>query len=184
MNIDVSGDGLQLLQQFIRCAYAHPDRIADAMWFDRDGFIRSARCLTEAYHHAQADMKREKRLDSKKKQSPLPDDFDRRFPGPMGEKIREWLDYKTERRDFYSPIGLRNLLTQIDNRLKNHSVELVIDLISECMANNWAGIIWSKIEQRSVRPYGQRDHYSKRRIPSPSDSPWNSFSFDDYKESG
>jgi hypothetical protein len=183
MKIDISGDGLQLLQQFIHCTYAHPVRIADAMWFDRDDFIRSARCLTEAYHNAQADMKREKRPDSKKIQSPLPDDFDRRFPGPSGEKIREWLDYKTERRDFYSPTGLRNLLTQIDNRLKNHSVELVIDLISECMANNWAGIIWSKIEQRNIRPYGQRDRYLKSRIPSPSGSPWYGF-FDDCKESG
>jgi len=101
----------------------------------------------------------------KKGQPPLPDDFDHRFPAPFGESIREWLTYKAERKDFYTPTGLRNLLTQLYNRSRRHSAESITELISECMANNWAGIIWDRIERQSARPYGNNRRSANRVQP-------------------
>ena len=178
MKIEVTGDALRLLDHFIHYSTLYPERLADAMWYDPDWFLSCLHLLNKAFREASADPAQRKTEKRKREQPPLPDDFCRRFPDSMGEKIREWLDYKTERKDFYSPTGLRNLLTQIDKQIRNHSVELVIDLISECMANNWAGIIWDKIERRRIRPYGQPDRYSKGRTPSSFDNPWNSFLVD------
>ncbi|MDR0469932.1 MAG: hypothetical protein LBH09_08165 [Peptococcaceae bacterium] len=105
-------------------------------------------------------------------QPPLPDDFDCRFPGPLGGKLKEWLDYKAARTDFYSPIGLRNLLVQIDKRIGSCPPETVADLISECMANNWAGIIWDKIERQGIRPRGKRGLRPAGRCQSAPQSEW------------
>ena len=181
MNIEITGDALRLLEHFIHYGSLYPQRFADAMCYDTDGFICCLRFLDKVFREASADPIQEKAGRRKKGQPPLPDDFDSLFPEPVAGKIKEWLTYKAERRDFYSPTGLHNLLVQIDNRVKKHSAELVMDLISECMANNWAGIIWDKIEQRSLRPYGQRHWYSESRRPF-SDSPWNGLAFDVHNE--
>jgi hypothetical protein len=177
MNIDISGDALRLLERFIDCASAHPERLADAMRYDPDGFSCHLRCLGKAFHEALDSAPQKKARGSKKEPLPLPDDFDRRFPEPLGGKIKEWLAYKTERRDFYRPTGFRNLLLQIEKRMKNLSAELVADLISECMANNWAGIIWDRIERLETRLYSRYGSRSaSRRAPSEL-SPWSGFLF-------
>lgn len=60
-------------------------------------------------------------------------------------KIEEWLKYKEERKEKYKEIGLNNLLKQIDNKIDEYSEDAVINLINECMANNWKGIIFDKL---------------------------------------
>lgn len=62
-------------------------------------------------------------------------------------KIIEWLNYKQERKELYKEIGLKNLLKQIDGKIDNYGEEAVINLISECMANNYKGIIFDKINK-------------------------------------
>ena len=173
MNIDLSGDALRLLEHFIHYSSLYPERLADAMRYDLDGFICRLRCLDKAFRLAVASPVQTR---AKKGQPPLPDDFDRRFPEPIGGKIREWLTYKTERKDFYSPTGLRNLLTQVDNKAKDYSAVLIADLIAECMANNWKGIIWDRIKQQDARSYGRRDRRSaERRAASSVNSAWAGF---------
>jgi hypothetical protein len=81
------------------------------------------------------------------------DIFDgRSFSEPMKAAITKWLKYKAERRDSYKPTGLTSLLTQIENKLKVHGEAEVIALIEECMASNWAGIIWDKIKGKAPPP--------------------------------
>lgn len=63
-------------------------------------------------------------------------------------KIIEWLEYKQERKELYKEIGLNNLLKQIENNIDNYGEDNVIDLISECMANNYKGIIFDKISRK------------------------------------
>lgn len=170
MKIDVSGEALCLLDHFVQYASLYPERVAGAMHYDLNMFVRRSHCLEEAFHTAMYGLKQKKPVVGNKGQPLLPDDFEHRFPDPMGGKIREWLNYKTERRDFYSPIGLRNLLVQIENRAKKHSPELIADLISECMSNNWAGIIWDKIERQSSRRNGKRSMQLTGSEPSLWDS--------------
>jgi hypothetical protein len=73
----------------------------------------------------------------------------RSFSPLMQDKLTEWLKYKAERRESYKPVGLRSFLSEMENKLKQHSEADVIALINECMANNWKGIIWDKIKSRA-----------------------------------
>lgn len=65
-------------------------------------------------------------------------------------KIEEWLKYKEERKDKYKETGLNNLLKQIDNKIEEYGEDAIIDLISECMANNWKGIIFDKLAKTKI----------------------------------
>ncbi len=71
------------------------------------------------------------------------------FSPSLEEKVLEWFSYKKERRETYKETGLKNLCTQIKNRSNEYGERAVIDLISECMANGWKGIIWDKLKNQS-----------------------------------
>lgn len=79
--------------------------------------------------------------------------------GLLREKIEEWIKYKTERKEYYKETGFKSLLTRIKNYTEKYGEEKVIDLINECMASNYKGIIFEKLEK------GQAT--SKRVAPVP-----------------
>lgn len=60
----------------------------------------------------------------------------------------DWLAYKRERREPYKPMGLKALETQVLNNAKTYGDQAVADLIRECMANGWRGIIWDRLRDR------------------------------------
>ena len=62
-------------------------------------------------------------------------------------KIIEWLKYKQERKELYKETGLNSLLKQIENNIDKYGEDVIINLISECMANNYKGIIFEKLEK-------------------------------------
>lgn len=68
----------------------------------------------------------------------------------------DWLAYKRERREPYKPMGLKALETQVLNNAKTYGEQEVADLIRECMANGWRGIIWDRLRER--KGGGQRDN--------------------------
>lgn len=72
---------------------------------------------------------------------------------PLADKIREWLVYKTERKETYKEQGMKSLLTQISKKTSEHGDFAIIDLIDECMANNWKGIIFERLEKRNGNSY-------------------------------
>lgn len=76
-------------------------------------------------------------------------------------KIIEWLQYKQERKELYKEIGLNNLLKQIENNIDNYGEDNVIDLISECMANNYKGIIFNKINNKQEN---KKEHKSFQQL--------------------
>jgi len=167
MNIDISGNALQLLEDFIDYGMTYPDRLADAMWYDVDWFECCVHYLDKATRAAAANTGQQKTGQRIKEQPTLPEGFDHRFPEPIRGMIKEWLTYKAERKDFYSPTGLHNLLAQIDNRTNTHSAESIADLISECMANNWKGIIWERLGRQDTRVNGSHNVRRSSREPSP-----------------
>ena len=69
------------------------------------------------------------------------------FSSDMISTIENWLKYKAERRDAYQPTGLQSLITQIKNNVQKHGEQAVISLIQECMAANYKGIIFEKLEK-------------------------------------
>lgn len=67
------------------------------------------------------------------------------FSEPLMAKTTAWLKYKSERRESYKEQGLKSLLTQIQINAAKYGEQAVIDLMEQCMAANWAGIIWDRL---------------------------------------
>ena len=76
------------------------------------------------------------------------------FSPDLQAAIAKWITYKTERRDNYKPTGLKALLTEIRNNANKHGEMAVIDLISICMASNWKGIIFERLEKQKPNQSG------------------------------
>lgn len=70
------------------------------------------------------------------------------FSAYMEEKVLNWLEYKKEKRDTYKETGLKALCTQIKNKIAEHDEIIVGNLIDECMANGWKGLIWDKVKSK------------------------------------
>lgn len=88
-----------------------------------------------------------------KADKPKEPDQTERFNEPVRSAVRDWLNYKKERREAYKSTGLKSLLTEIENRVKRHGEQAVAEVIRLSMANNWRGIIWDRItETRPEKP--------------------------------
>lgn len=72
---------------------------------------------------------------------------EREFSQKTDEAVREWIKYKNEKRQPYKPTGLRNFLTQVENNVHKYGEEEVVCLISYCMSQNWAGVIWDRLSE-------------------------------------
>ncbi len=64
----------------------------------------------------------------------------------LQSKVSDWLTYKTERKEGYKEQGLKSLLKQIENNAFKHGDMAICDLIDECMASNWKGIIFDRLK--------------------------------------
>lgn len=56
------------------------------------------------------------------------------------EKVREWVTYKSERKEGYKSQGFKSLLSQISNKVQEIGIRRVCHSIDVSMASNWAGI--------------------------------------------
>lgn len=65
---------------------------------------------------------------------------------PLADKIREWLKYKSERREPYKEQGMKSLLTVIVKHIGQNGEICVMELIDESMAAGWKGIAWDKLK--------------------------------------
>lgn len=79
--------------------------------------------------------------------------FERLLPGyafsdGVKEKMGEWIKYKTERREPYKEQGMKSLLRKVERHCKQYGDAAVCDLIEECMANGWKGIIFDRLQGR------------------------------------
>lgn len=69
--------------------------------------------------------------------------------GLLRGKIEDWLDYKWERKEPYKETGLKSLMTRIEKYTEKFGEEKIVELIDECMANNYKGIIFEKLDKQS-----------------------------------
>ena len=75
-----------------------------------------------------------------------------KFNKELEIKIEEWLKYKSERKENYKEMGLKTLLARIQRATSQYGVENVINLIDECMASNYKGIIFEKLKGNKIKP--------------------------------
>lgn len=71
------------------------------------------------------------------------------FSDDLKAKMAEWITYKTERKEPYKEQGMKSLLRQVENNAQKYGDQAVCDLIEECMASNWRGIIFDRLEQKA-----------------------------------
>lgn len=69
------------------------------------------------------------------------------FPEKVDSAVREWIKYKTEKRQAYKPTGLRNFLTRVENNVQKYGEKPVAELIYYCMSQNWQGVIWERLDK-------------------------------------
>lgn len=70
---------------------------------------------------------------------------------PLVEKMKEWLVYKSERKQSYKETGLRTLLKQVVDKEQEYGSLAVMDLIDDCMARNYSGIIWDRLKNTGTQ---------------------------------
>lgn len=105
------------------------------------------------------EKKKKKEKAPAKAVAPTPDFSDTTFSDWMRARIEEWIQYKTERAEMerkkvvYTPIGLRNLISEIQNNVNQYGEKAVHDLIGKCMAANYQGIIFDKLKGQQQTPH-------------------------------
>ena len=77
-------------------------------------------------------------------------------------KIKEWLEYKQQKKTKYTEIGLQKLINKIDNCIGEYGVDEVIDVIDYSMSNNYQGIIFDKFKKKNVTKEILPDWYGKQ----------------------
>ena len=84
------------------------------------------------------------------------------FSEAMVVKIKEWLRYKSERRETYKSTGLTALLNRVSQKSGEYGENPVMALMDESMANGWRGIIWDRLkgeEKHELGGKGKWDEY-------------------------
>lgn len=93
------------------------------------------------------EIKKERKKEESGARAP---DLSARFKGELLVAVKEWLQYKAERKEPYTQTGGAAMLTEIENRAARHGDKAVADLIRFCMARQWRGIIWDRIDSVPV----------------------------------
>lgn len=91
------------------------------------------------------------------------------FGDDLQAAFEAWIAYKTEKRQAYKPTGLKTLIGQIQRNAREHGEAAVADLIRDCMASNWQGIIWERLRQI---PAGKPQSEQPKRIYDPETGEW------------
>lgn len=71
------------------------------------------------------------------------------YSNSMNLILEEWIKYKLERKEKYTEIGFNKLLAQLKNNIDKYGEQTIIELIEECMANNYKGIIFAKLKDKN-----------------------------------
>ena len=69
----------------------------------------------------------------------------------LKKEINKWLDYKTERKEYYKQTGFETLVEKIIKASEKYGEEKIVELIEDSIANNWKGIVWQKVEVNSKK---------------------------------
>jgi predicted phage replisome organizer len=85
------------------------------------------------------------------------------LPPALQGKMAEWIAYKTERNERYKETGMKSLLRKVENNQLTYGSDAVCSLIDDCMANNWAGIIFDKLENNRNQPRKAGNNYGSNR---------------------
>jgi predicted phage replisome organizer len=69
----------------------------------------------------------------------------------LKSKMAEWIKYKTERKETYKEQVMKSLLKQVERKASAFGDKAICELIDECMANGWKGIIFERIKNAPAK---------------------------------
>ena len=84
---------------------------------------------------------------------PIPPSLGGRSP-VLETAFSNWLTYKAEKKQGYTPTGLQSLITQVRKHVDQYGDQAVADLIITSMASNWQGIIFDRLQKEPKRNGG------------------------------
>jgi len=73
------------------------------------------------------------------------------------EAVRDWFEYKKQRKEKYQPVGMKSLLTMIQNNVSKYGEDSVVEVIRESMGSGYKGILWDKLKN-------QRQQGGKKKV--------------------
>lgn len=73
------------------------------------------------------------------------------FGPELTRAFSDWLQYKREKRQNYKPTGLKALMGQVRKYAEQYGEAAIADLIRDCMASGWTGIIWDRLERQTCK---------------------------------
>lgn len=71
-----------------------------------------------------------------------------KLPSLVQVQMQNWLEYKTERKEFYTPRGLQSLMTVVKKKVAQYGAQAVNDVIERTMASNYRGVVWEWLERK------------------------------------
>lgn len=96
------------------------------------------------------------------------DMIDAELADPYSEELRQavkdWVRYKTEKRQSYQPTGLRNLLAQIRNSAEKYGDAAMVDVIRRSMSANYQGIVFDWLSKPAAKKVTTAAEY---KAPAP-----------------
>ncbi len=82
---------------------------------------------------------------------------DRQISESLKDKLKEWMQYKKERKEGYKEMGLKSFLTQMEKAEQKYGTTALIDCIDASMSRGYKGVITELIGKER---YGQRSDES------------------------
>lgn len=95
----------------------------------------------------------------------------------VADKLSEWITSRLEQGDPITETELKSLVSIAKDKITKHGADAVAQLITECMASGYKGIVWDRLEKaRSGTPkkawqpeertsaYGDMDELEKRLL--------------------
>lgn len=71
------------------------------------------------------------------------------FGTDLASAVEAWLTYKHEKRQDYTPTGQEALIAEIRKNAEIYGETAVAELVRQCMASNWQGIIFDRLKKET-----------------------------------
>jgi hypothetical protein len=95
----------------------------------------------------------------------------------VAEKLSDWITSRLEQGDPITETGLKSLVSIAKDKITKHGADAVAQLITECMASGYKGIVWDRLEkarsgtskkawqpEERTSAYGDMDELEKRLL--------------------
>ena len=87
-----------------------------------------------------------------------------RLPSVLRPVRKEWLEYKKQRKEKYTPVGLKALITETINNADRYGTGSVAQVVQTSMASGYKGIVFDRLQQQAGKG-------RKEMVPAWADKP-------------